>query len=90
MSINNFPKITLRAARTNAKLSLVEASTEIGINFQTLSKYENDSSNIPVSLVNKLSELYFYPTDYIFLGKDTDIKRYNIKQLSSRSEPAQG
>ncbi|WP_308217856.1 helix-turn-helix transcriptional regulator, partial [Bacillus cereus group sp. BfR-BA-01393] len=40
-------KITLRAARVNAGYKLVEAAKEFGVNKDTLSKYEKDSSNIP-------------------------------------------
>ena len=61
--------ISLRSARVNAGLTIKEAANIIGIHHETLSKYEKDSSDIPMSLLNKLSDLYQIPTDYIFLGK---------------------
>lgn len=63
------PKITLEAARVNAQLTQEEAAKKLGIHFQTLSKYENDSSNIPFSLLENASELYGIPLSFIFLGK---------------------
>lgn len=63
------PKITLKAARVNAGLTQKEAAKLIGIHFQTLSKYEEDSSNIPFSLVEKASEIYKLPISCFFLGK---------------------
>ncbi|MGG5339985.1 hypothetical protein IGJ48_002693 [Enterococcus pernyi] len=67
--------ISLRSARVNAGLTIKEAAKIIGIHHETLSKYEKDSSNIPMSLLNKLSNLYQMPTDYIFLGKNYDLIR---------------
>ena len=62
-------KFSLEACRKNVGMSLKDASEYVGINYQTLSKYEHDSSNIPMSLLSKLSVLYNVPTEYIFLGK---------------------
>ncbi len=63
------PKITLEAARVNANLTQKEAAELLGIHFQTLSKYEKDSSNIPFSLVEKASKIYALPISCFFLGK---------------------
>ncbi len=50
--------ISLRSARVNAGLTIKEAANIIGIHHETLSKYKKDSSDIPMSLLNKLSDLY--------------------------------
>lgn len=63
------PKITLEAARRNADLTLKEASKLIGVSVATLHKWEHDSSSIKVSDVNKIEEVYKYPTNFIFFGK---------------------
>lgn len=63
------PKISLEAARVNANLTQKEAAKLLGIHFQTLSKYEKDSSKIPFSLVEKASEIYKLPISCFFLGK---------------------
>lgn len=68
-------QISLKAARINAGLTVVEASEMASVHPQTLSKYEKDSSDISVSLLNKLSVIYQVPEDYIFLGKQYDLIR---------------
>lgn len=74
-------QISLKAARVNAGLKIVEASKMAKVHSQTLSKYEKDSSDISVSLLNKLSMIYQVPEDNIFLGKEYDlIRTINIKR----------
>lgn len=68
-------QFSLGAIRKNAGLTLEKASKIVGVHHQTLSKYEKDSSDIPFSLLEKLSNLYQVPTDYIFLGKEYDLIR---------------
>ena len=63
------PKITLEAARRNADYTLKEAAELIGVSVATLHKWEKDSSSVKVSQVNKIEEVYQYPSDYIFFGK---------------------
>jgi len=67
--ISTPPKISLRAARENADLTLKEAASEIGVSVATLHKWEHDSSSIKISQVNKIEEVYNYPIEYIFFGK---------------------
>ncbi|HBI2077462.1 TPA: helix-turn-helix transcriptional regulator [Enterococcus faecalis] len=74
--------MSLRSARVNAGLTIKSAANIIGIHHETLSKYENDSTDIPMSLLNKLSDLYQMPTDYIFLGKRYDL----IRTIESKRE----
>ena len=64
-------KITLRAARVNAGYKLIEAAKEFGINKDTLSKYEKDSSNIPRKFFIKIEEIYKIPVENIF-GNQSD------------------
>lgn len=68
-------QLSLKSIRINAGMNVEEAANAVGIHYQTLYKYEKDSSDIPVSLLDKLSELYQIPTDYIFLGKQYDLIR---------------
>jgi len=75
-------KFSLEACRKNVGMSLKDASGYVGINYQTLSKYEHDSSNIPMSLFNKLSVLYSVPTEYIFL-----VKRDELIQTLRSTQP---
>lgn len=75
---------SLEACRKNAGLTLRNAAVYLGISYQTLSKYENDSSDIPMSLFNKMVELYQVDRNSIFLGNKYELiskiksKRKNI------------
>lgn len=71
-------KITLRAARVNAGLKLVEAAGRFDINKDTLSKYERDSTNIPRSIFIGIEKVYGLPVDFIFFGIESEFFR-NLK-----------
>lgn len=68
-------KMTLKALRANYDLSAKEVADKLHIHQQTLLKYEKDSTDIPMSLLNKLAELYNVDTDFIFLGKKFVLKQ---------------
>lgn len=68
-------KITLRAARVNAGLKLIEAANLFGINKDTLSKYEKDSTNVPRTFFVKIEEIYKIPVEYIFFGIQSEFFR---------------
>jgi transcriptional regulator with XRE-family HTH domain len=68
-------QITLRAARVNAGLTLVEAAKLFGINKDTLSKYEKDSSNVPRKFFIKIEEIYGVPVDNFFFGVESEFFR---------------
>ncbi|HEQ1375412.1 helix-turn-helix transcriptional regulator [Streptococcus pyogenes] len=62
-------QITLKAARINAGYTLKQVARAVGKNPQTISKYEKDSSDISLGLLQKLSSLYGVTIDNLFLGK---------------------
>ncbi|GAB6733735.1 helix-turn-helix domain-containing protein [Streptococcus uberis] len=64
-------KWTLKACRINSGFTLKQVSSIIGKNLQTISRYEKDSSNIPLGLLSDLSNLYKVDINEIFLGKST-------------------
>lgn len=68
-------RITLRAARVNAGYTLTEASKLFSINKDTLSKYEQDSTNVPRTFLIKIEEIYKIPTENIFFGKQSEFFR---------------
>lgn len=72
-------QISLKAARINAGMKSKDAADLVGVHHQTLSKYEKDSSDISVSLLEKLCELYQVPQDNIFLGKEYELIRIITK-----------
>lgn len=60
--------ISLRAARVNRNLTLLEAAKYLKINKDTLTKYEKDSTNLPYSLSKKMQELYEVPSENLYFG----------------------
>ena len=75
--------ITLRAARVNCGYSQQEAAKLLGVHYQTLSKWENDSSDMPMSAISKASDVYHIPANNIFFGNENEFIRnfrVNYKQ----------
>lgn len=62
-------QITLEAARHNAGYSQKQAAAHLGIHYQTLAAWERDSSNVGIKTIERLSQLYHIPKDYLFFGK---------------------
>ena len=59
------PKITLKAARVNAELTLDEAAERIGKSKQTIVNWETGKAEIRYRDLLKLSEIYEMPVEYI-------------------------
>lgn len=76
-------QITLKGARVSAGYTLREVGSKINRSFQTIAKYEKDSTKIPVDLLRELTSLYNISPDLIFLGKSTKKKRTCLE----RSKP---
>lgn len=66
-----FPKIQLKAARVNANLSQDEAAERLNISKATLQNYESGKTIPQWDMVKKISEVYNFPTDFIFLEPTT-------------------
>lgn len=64
------PQITLKAARINAGLTAKEVANMVHKHYQTILAYEKDSTDISMALAQELANIYSYPLDYIFLGKN--------------------
>ena len=75
-------KITLSAARVNSGYTLKEASSLIGVHWQTLSVWERDSSRLTMKEANALSSLYHINMDNLFFGPREEY----IRQI--REQPA--
>lgn len=58
-------QISLRAARVNAGLTLLEGAKAIGISKDTLIKWEKNSGLVNPIFQQKISEAYNFPVDYI-------------------------
>ena len=59
------PKITLKAARVNAELTLDDVAEIIGKSKQSIENWENGKTPIKYSDLLKLSEIYEMPVEYI-------------------------
>lgn len=60
------PKITAKAARVNANLTLREAAKLLGVSYQNLSVLEKDEDKITLGLAKKMAKIYRIPMDFIF------------------------
>jgi transcriptional regulator with XRE-family HTH domain len=65
-------KITLKACRVNCGMTLKQASQHFGIHYETLSNYENDSTNVPRTFLIKIESVYGIPNENIFFGKQEE------------------
>lgn len=62
------PKISLKAARVNARLTLIEAARLLGIGKDKLIKWEKHSGLVPPVWQQKISAVYKMPLDMIYFG----------------------
>ena len=61
-------KISLKAARVNAELTILKAAKALGIGKDTLIKWEKNSGLVNPIWQNRISKVYNMPIDYIFFG----------------------
>ena len=62
-------KISLRAARVNAKLSQKQAATALHISQKTLINYESGETIPNWETVDNMSHLYGIPVEHLFFGR---------------------
>lgn len=74
MTTHKLPQITLRAARVNAGLTIMEACEKLGISHSTLIKWERHPGDITANQQRKIQEVYKFPIDYIFFGDELELK----------------
>lgn len=63
------PKISLEAARVNAKLTQKELAEILGVSNATIVNWEKGNSEPNLSQLRKISELSGIPLDFIFLSE---------------------
>lgn len=61
------PKISLEAARVNAKLTQKELAKILGVSNTTIVNWEKGNSEPNLAQLRKISELSGIPLDFIFL-----------------------
>lgn len=67
---DNYPRISLKAARVNANLSQRQAAEKLGICIATLQNYEAGITVPDWDTVDKISKLYEFPAEYIFFTRN--------------------
>lgn len=71
--------ITLKAARVNSDLKQSETirilndKYHIKLTRQRLSQFEDDATNVPITLAMALSKIYDIPYKYIFFGRKSTL-----------------
>lgn len=60
-------KITMAAARVNARLTQAELAEKLNVRKETLNGWENGKTEPPASAIRTLSELSGIPMDFIFV-----------------------
>ena len=61
------PKISLEAARVNAKLTQKELAEILGVSNATIVNWERGNSEPNLTQLRKISELSGIPLDFVFL-----------------------
>lgn len=61
-------KISLKAARVNAELTIIEAAKRLGIGKDTLIKWEKSPDRVQPRYQKIISDVYDMPIDNIFFG----------------------
>lgn len=70
--MEQYRPITAKAARVNAGLSMQKASELLGISRATLNNYEAGRTSPPWEIVEKMSEIYKYPSSgFLFIQQSS-------------------
>lgn len=64
-------RISLEAARVNAKMSQQDAATAMKVNVSTISNWEKGKTSPDADKFKELCQIYGCPMDLIFLGKSS-------------------
>lgn len=62
------PQISLKAARVNANLTIMQASKCLDISHSTLIKWERNPGDLTPNQQRDIQKVYGFPTDHIFFG----------------------
>lgn len=61
--------MTLKSLRVRIGMTQQAVAEKLGVDRQTIGRWEKDSGPMPVKFMYSFSELYKYPMDRIFLGE---------------------
>ena len=60
--------MTLKSLRVRIGMTQQAVAEKLGVDRQTIGRWEKDSGSMPVKFMYSFSELYKYPIDRIFFG----------------------
>lgn len=63
----NMPKITIKAVRTNADMTIDEWANALGVSKTTVCNWENGITEPNLSMLQKMSELSGVPIDFMVI-----------------------
>lgn len=66
-------KVSLKAARVNAKISQADAAERLGVSQSTLIRWENDGA-VPIQAIMKMCDLYACSIDDFSLADNANFK----------------
>lgn len=65
-------KISMKAARVNAEMSVKQAAEGLGVTPQTICNWESGRTIPDLAKAQAMSRLYKFPLDYIFIPEKSD------------------
>lgn len=67
--------MTLKSLRVRIGMTQQDVAEKLGVDRQTIGRWEKDSGPMPVKFMYSFSELYKYPMDRIFLGTNNSFSQ---------------
>jgi transcriptional regulator with XRE-family HTH domain len=71
----------LRQARKKAKLTQEQVAKRLGLDYSTISKYENNHSEPDNETLAKMAEMYNVNVDYLITGRTNDPSPSDKKEI---------
>lgn len=72
-------QISLKAARVNANMTIIQAAKAIGIGKDTLIRWEKNSGLVNPIWQAKISKVYQMSIDFIFFGSPLENNSINVE-----------
>ena len=73
----------IRTLRRAADMTQDELADKLGVTFQTVSRWENGGSYPDIEFLPAIADIFEVTVDHL-LGSDTEMRREQLKELTSR------
>lgn len=77
-------QISLEAARALMGYTQKEAAEMFGVHYQTLAKWEEDSSSMKAKFIERIPAIYHVEKNSIFFGTKNEFTRYLVENEKIR------